>query len=832
MIEKDFREEILPLVEKPGRYVGGEVHASRRGPSPDTLNVVLAFPDTYEVGMSHLGLQILYGLLLDDPAVVPERTFAPWPDMEREMRKRGLPLTSLESGTPLARFDLVGFSLQYELSYTNVLNMLDLGGIPLFSEERGEKDPIVLAGGPAAFNPLPMAPFVDAFAVGEGEEVLLEIAALLGKGKKGKWGREERLRLLAEIEGVYVPRFHGREKRIRRRVLADPGAWTGPRRPVVPLIQAVHDRVTLEIARGCTRGCRFCQAGMVWRPVRERPAATLLDMAESMIGAVGGDEISLLSLSSGDYSCIGGLMKALMARYSGRKVALALPSMRVETLTDELIGEIRKVRKTSFTLAPEAGTQRLRDVINKGNREEDLLRTAKAVFNAGWRSLKLYFMIGLPTETERDLEGIADLARRVAREGGFRRQVTVSLSTFVPKPHTPFQWCAQLSPAEIRERQEFFREKLRHRSLGLKWHDAWMSLLEGVFSRGDESLAPLVHEAFRAGCRMDGWGDMFSREAWEKAMERAGIVPERMLGGIDGDAPLPWEFIDAVVERPFLRREYEKALLGEGTEDCRTGPCTRCGACTKDLKTLLEESAPVLPGAAETPEAEGVETNPKRYRLRFGKRGGGRFLSHLETVTALVRALKRSGCSFRFSEGFHPQPKISLASATPVGMESHCEFADLFLREPLPEAGDFLRAVDEALPEGLFMISVDEIPSVAPSLSSWIAGYVYAVRLPSSCGLSPEAADGRISDFLARETLIHRKERKGKVREQDLRSPVHRLSRNGTGETVEMEIRFRDGGSMNPLDIVTAVFGLEGEAARAVRIVKKEPVVLREERTP
>jgi len=832
MIEKDFREEILPLVEKPGRYVGGEVHASRRGPSRDTLNVVLAFPDTYEVGMSHLGLQILYGLLRDDPAVVPERAFAPWPDMERELRRRDLPLTSLESGTPLARFDLVGFSLQYELSYTNVLNMLDLGGIPLFSEDRREGDPVILAGGPAVFNPLPMTPFVDAFAVGEGEEVLLEIAALLGKAKKGGWGREERLRLLGDIEGVYVPRFHGREKRIKRRVLADPGAWTGPRRPVVPVIQAVHDRVTLEIARGCTRGCRFCQAGMVWRPVRERPAATLLEMAESMIGAAGGDEISLLSLSSGDYSCIGGLMKALMARYSKRKVALALPSMRVETLTDELIGEIRKVRKTSFTLAPEAGTQRLRDVINKGNREEDLLRTAKAVFDAGWRSLKLYFMIGLPTETEKDLEGIVDLALRVAREGGFRKQVTVSLSTFVPKPHTPFQWCAQLSPAEIRERQEFFRDRLRRRGLNLKWHDGRMSLLEGVFSRGDASMASLVHEAFRAGCRMDGWGDVFSREAWERAMERAGIVPERLLGEIDGSAPLPWEFIDAGVDRPFLRREYEKALRGEGTEDCRSGPCTGCGACSKDLKPLLTEAAPVLPGTAEPPEGEDGETNPKRYRLRFGKRGGGRFLSHLETVTALVRALKRSGCSFRFSEGFHPQPKLSLTPATPVGMESHCEFADLFLREPLPEGENFLRAVGEALPEGLFAISVEEIPAFARPLSSWIAGYVYAVSLPPSCGIPPEAAGERIRDFLARETVMLRKERKGKVREQDLRSPVHRLSLNGTGETVELELRFREGGSMNPLDIVTAVFGLEGKTAGMVGIVKKEPVVLREEKTP
>jgi len=831
MKDKVCRNDMLPFVEKPGRYIGGEVNASRRRPTDRTLNMVLAFPDTYEVGMSHLGLQILYGLLREDPAVVPERAFAPWPDMERRMRREGSPLLSLESGTPLHRFDLVGFSLQYELSYTNVLAMLDLGRIPLFSKERGEEDPLVIAGGPSAFNPLPMAPFIDAFVIGEGEEALLEITALLGAMKEKKIRREERLLRLGEIEGVYVPRFHGREKRIRKRVLADLGAWTGPRDPVVPVIKTVHDRVTLEIARGCTRGCRFCQAGMVWRPVRERPAGTLLEMAGSMIESTGGDEISLLSLSSGDYSAIGDLMEALMDRSVRERVALALPSLRVETLTERLIHEIQRVRKTSFTLAPEAGTQRLRDVINKGNREEDLLKAAGTVFHAGWRSLKLYFMMGLPTETREDLEGIVDLAFKVLREGGFRRQVTVSLSTFVPKPHTPFQWSRQLSLEEIRERQDFFKKNIRHRNLNLKWHDGSMSLLEGLFSRGDERLAALVHEAFRKGCRMDGWSDVFSFAPWEKAMETLGMVPESFLGEIDRTAPLPWDFVQSGVDKAFLASEYEKALREEGTADCRTGPCSQCGACTKEIRLVLEKENPVLTAKEGPPGGEEIREDPRRYRVRFAKRGNGRFLSHLETATALVRAFKRTGFSFRFSEGFHPQPRISFTNATPVGMESLCEFADLSLRQPLQPGQRLLDAVNAALPEGLDLLSVEEISSGTPSLGVWIGGYVYLVALPPAVALAPDDVDERIREFIGKESVMVRKNRKGKTREQDLRSPVHRFSRNGTGEVLEMEMRFRKGGAMNPLDIVAHVFGLEEESARAVRIVKKDPVLPGEGKT-
>jgi len=388
--------ELLLAVEKPSRYTGGEVNAIRKAGTSGDLSFLFAFPDAYEVGMSHLGLQILYAVLNSMPQVFCERVFAPWPDMEEELRRRRRPLCSLETGRPLKAFDLIGFSLQYELSYTNVLAMLEMGGIPLLREARGETDPLVIAGGPSAFNPAPMSPFIDAFVIGEGEEAVGEIARTMLPLKARGARRQTRLEALAELKGLYVPALHRGGERIAKRVITDLDAWRFPVSPIVPLMKTIHDRITLEIARGCSRGCRFCQAGMVWRPVRERAPAVLEDMAEAMLRATGQDEISLLSLSSGDYSRIEPLLKTLMDRYYARRVALALPSLRVETLTPRLIESIRRVRKTSFTLAPEAGTQRLRDAINKGNTEAELLATTERIFTAGWKAVKLYFMLGLP----------------------------------------------------------------------------------------------------------------------------------------------------------------------------------------------------------------------------------------------------------------------------------------------------------------------------------------------------------------------------------------------------------------------------------------------------
>jgi len=813
---------IPPTVEKPARYTGAEANAVRKDPGACRLSVALCFPDTYEVGMSHLGLQILYALLNGEREVAAERCYAPWPDMEGYLRRRGLPLTTLESGTPLKKFDLVGFSLQYELSYTNCLAMLDLGGVPPRRQDRREGDPIVIAGGPCVFNPLPMSPFIDAFVVGEGEEVILEIARRLMRAKERGLSREEAIGELSHLEGVYCPAFHRGEGRIRKRVVGDLNAFLEPAAPVVPLIKTVHDRVVLEIARGCTRGCRFCQAGMVWRPVRERDPAILLAMAEKALAATGHDEISLLSLSAGDYSHIEELLGALMDRYHHRRVALALPSLRVETLSAAMIENIKRVRKTSFTLAPEAGTERLRKMINKGNTEGELLATLEKVYEAGWLAAKLYFMIGLPHEEGADLEGICDLAFKALERAKRRGEVTVNLSTFVPKPHTPFQWERQISPEETREKQEFFKKRLRHRRLRVKWHDPEMSGLEGVFSRGDERLGEVIEKAFLLGCRFDGWGERFDKTLWERAWRECGIDPAPYLAPRRLEAPLPWDFIDAGVHKAFLREEAARAAEGLPTADCRRGPCGDCGAC--DFQTItVREAAPFPQEERERPRRVEKGGQGASYRIVFAKTGPSRHLSHLDCAAALFRAFCRAGVIFSFSEGFHPHPKMSFPFATAVGMESLGEYGDIRLAEALPDPEALREKVNSCLPRGLEVKKIDPLPADPVPLSALIKGFVYETYLPADHPADErEALAARCRDFLETTSFTVTRDHHGKTRHTDLRPLVRALQLDpGTGRIV-MTLAFGPRGTARPGEVLTAVLGIPRETAAGMVIVKKE----------
>jgi radical SAM family uncharacterized protein/radical SAM-linked protein len=823
------RENLLLSAAKPSRYLGAEVNAARKGENVK-LRFVLAFPDAYEVGMSHLGIQILYSLLNDLPEVACELCFCPWPDMEQLLRKHRLPLISLESQRPLHVFDIVGFSFQYELSYTNVLNMLELGGIPLRREDRGESSPIVIAGGPCAFNPLPMNNFIDAFVIGEGEEAILEIAACSLNAKREGRSREETLAALAVLDGVYAPAIHKGKEKIKKRVVSDLNLWPLPEKPVVPIMKIIHDRITIEIARGCTRGCRFCQAGMVWRPVRERRQDVLEKAADSLLCATGYDEISLLSLSSGDYSKIEPLLTVLAERYFEKRIALALPSLRVETLTKKLMENISRVRKTSFTIAPEAGTQRLRNIINKGNTEEELLATVKRVFEVGWRSVKLYFMIGLPEERNEDLDGIVELAYQAMKEGKKRGQVTISLSSFVPKPHTPFQWQNQLYPEEIREKQSFLKERIRNRNLSLKWHDYRMTMLEGMFSRGDEKTGAAIEEAFRLGCRFDGWADMLRFDLWEEAISQAGICIEDYFRERNYFEELPWDIIDCGVSKPFLISEQQKAIKGELTPDCRFTDCHACGVCDHETIKIItaassspspdkDESVkkafqPAMTAFSDSVSMKAIET----WRIKFIKTGKASLLSHLEVYEALVRAIRRSGILFAYSKGCHPHPRISFASATAVGMGSLDEYADIVIESQ----GEIVSpdAINAFLPEGLDVAEMKRPALPKSSLAESVRGFSYVMHFPEEMFFDLPILRDRIERFLSSESFSIARETKGGSVARNVRAFVSSMLVEEVKRDIMLSVIIDKNGTVKPIELLTEVLGISNEVVPTIRILR------------
>lgn len=609
-MEKVDLKRILKKVEKPARYLGNEINAVHKDTSnPELVRYAHCFPDLYEVGMSHLGSHILYDVINKEEGVFCERVYAPQVDMEEKMRENNIPLFGLESRESIRHFDIVAFTLQYELCYTNILNMLDLAGIPLLKEDRKEGDPFVLVGGSCAYNSEPMTDFIDAALLGEGEEMNIEVINEYKAWKKSGEPREKFLERIAKIEGVYVPSFYDVEynedqtiKSVtpnrecanphpRKRIIRDMNKVEYPERFIVPYIDTVHDRIVLEIFRGCTRGCRFCQAGMIYRPIREKNFARLKEILEKLIKTTGYDEISLVSLSTSDYSQLAELTDYLVEEYASKNVGISLPSLRLDNFSMEIANKIQKVRKSGLTFAPEAGSQRLRDVINKGITEEDLTRASRQAFEMGWNNIKLYFMIGLPTETYDDLDGISDLAYEVVdiykdvHNGKFKGKfnVTVSTSTFVPKPFTPFQWNPQDIKANVIEKQRHLVRKLKNRNITYNYHDSDTSLMEAVFARGDRRLGKVLLRAHELGAKFDGWDEHFDLEIWKKAMEECGLdISFYAHRTRELDEVFPWDHIDVGVSKKFLIREAEKALKGEMTPDCRKG-CNGCGINVHDI---------------------------------------------------------------------------------------------------------------------------------------------------------------------------------------------------------------------------------------------------------
>jgi len=603
MILKKQIENILPLVEKPARYTGGELNSVCKELKEDTVRFAFCFADLYEIGMSHLGMKILYSLLNEREDVWCERVFAPWIDMEEQMRKNDIPLYGLESMDPICDFDFLGFTLQYEMCYTNILNMLDLAKIPLLAKDRGENMPFVCVGGPCAYSAEALADFVDFYILGEGEEVNLEVIDAYKEWKKGKGSREDFLKKIAKIEGIYVPSFYDISynddgtinkidtkydfvpKKVRKRIIVDLDKVYYPEKLVVPFIEIVHDRIMLEVFRGCIRGCRFCQAGMIYRPVREKKAGTLIDSAQKLIDSTGYEEISLSSLSTSDYTCLREFTDGLLEITEKENISLSLPSLRLDSFSMELMEKVQKVRKSSLTFAPEAGSQRMRDVINKNITEENLLTSAKMAFEGGYSSIKLYFMIGLPFEEIEDVCSIADLSKKVVyqylsvpkekRSPGLR--ITTSVASYVLKAFTSFQRAKQDDNETLRKKQLALKEAMNDKRVKYNYHEAPVSVLEGVFARGDRRLGKVLLEAHKLGIKFDGWSDQFSMEKWEEAFKNAGITKEFYTRQRDFEEILPWDMIDVGVTKEFLISEAKKAEMAVTTPNCRE-KCSNCGA--------------------------------------------------------------------------------------------------------------------------------------------------------------------------------------------------------------------------------------------------------------
>lgn len=750
-----MNDVVLSCVSKPARYLGGEPGSFIPKPKAK-VRWALAFPDLYDIGMSHLGLKILYAILNGLPTVSCERVFAPWVDYEQELRTHKGRLRSLESHSPLSDFDIVGFTLQHEMLYSNVINMLDLAAIPLHSSERGKKDPLVIAGGPCSVNPEPLADFIDAFVIGDGEAAVVTISEALEQCKAKSLDRDATLDRLARIPGVYVPRFYQPSwnadgtlsalqplgdypKRVKSLKCLIKGL-PYPTDQVIPLVDSVHDRASIEIRRGCTRSCRFCQAGYISRPVRERDVAEIAHLSRKTLESTGFDEVSLMSLSSGDYSQVIPLLNLLQSELMPVRGHVVVPSLRLDRVPVSFLNGLSSVKQTSITFAPEAGSLRLRKAINKDLSDEEIFSTVQRTFDSGWRTVKLYFMVGLPTETEDDLEAIVEMVRTLrgllkqGEKGHKSRTLSISVAPFVPKPHTPFQWVPQMPLEEIQTKITYLAGRLRKSNVKVHWHDLRKSLIEAVLTRGDRNLGKVLLEAWRLGVKMDDWTDCFQPDIWDKAFEITGIQPSFYAQRKRDQAEVfPWDIIDVGVSRQYLWSEHEKAFHGEITDDCFHSECSGCGACSAELRTDKASAPAEVPGSEEetadtsSGQSDLLDQPPFWFRVQFAKGERSRFLSHLELQRFLIQSLHRSRLPLRMTQGFNPRPRLSLGLATPVGIVSHAEYLDIAMVSSV-EAAEVLRRLQKAW-GGVFRIkAVRYLGRKHQPLTTDSGGILYRVK--------------------------------------------------------------------------------------------------------
>ena len=831
-------KDLIKKVQKPSRYIGKEINSVHKDLSKVKTKIALIFPDLYEMGMSHLGLKILYHIInLRDDAVA-ERVFAPDTDYEELLIKNNLPLASLESSIPLEQFDMLGFTLQYELSYTNILNILKLGGVPLKQADRKDDTPLVIGGGPCVFNPEPLSDFFDLFVIGDGEEAISELIEKYQRLREKNLSRSEILNNLSDIEGIYVPSLFSVSYKddntiekivslkegynsVKKRTIYDLNSSPYPTSQIVPYTSLIHDRVSVEIDRGCTHGCRFCQAGIIYRPLRERTPQKVEEILQETLKNTGYEEISLGSLSSGDYCNITPLAKAIMNKFEKDKISISLPSLRPDTLNQELLKEISRVRKTGFTITIEAGTQRMRDIINKKIKEEDIFSAVNSIASSGWDSLKLYFMIGLPYETDDDIEGIYNICNQILKREKRIKNINVGISSLVPKAHTPFQWVGQEGMDSLKRKLGYLHKKFKtNRKINMKWHKVEISFLEGVFARGDRRLGKVLETAHEMGCKFDGWTERFDFNKWTEAFNRCGINPEFYANrSINKDEVLPWGHIRTGISEKFLYKEFEASVKDMLSSDCRYEGCIGCGLNPSkcliisecEMRNAESKSAILnLNSEIRIPKSE----IHNRVRIRYEKKGDIKFLSHLEVGRTFSRAFRRAGVHLQYSEGYHPHPKIAFGFALPVGIESRWEYFDADVKGHIL-TDEIINELNTELPSGLKAISAEFISSGTRSISDITNRITFLISLQSAL-YSQQSAEEKFKDFFLQDRVIIDRIRKDGVKKTDIKPLIESIKIIGhEGEWLKIEMVFNvlNGTLLQPIEVLQNLLSPDIETA-------------------